>query len=292
MMKNQLVMNFMGWFIKYLHFNLKHLFVYSFALFVLESKSQTADTLNINYFVNNPYAFEEAGNTKGIEVEIVQEYVNWLNNKKKKTVIASFKASSNFDDFFSSTTKSSKNTIGLGSVTIGKEKAKSVDFTAAYLKNVAFCITNGNALEIKKKTPDEIVKALGSMTALTMENTTLSKYCSEIQKLYVKDMKIIFFANENKILAEIAKNVLYFGYVDAVSFWFYLKSNPQKVLKTQKILNQSKEELGFILPKGSPHKLLFDEFFSGANGFKKTPAYKAILEKYLGSYMAQNVSVN
>ncbi len=60
----------------------------------------------------------------------------------------------------------------------------------------------------------------------------------------------------------------------------------------QKALNQSKEELGFILPKGSQHKALFNEFFNGAAGFKKSKAYKAILEKYLGAYMTQTMSVN
>ncbi len=254
--------------------------------------AQSIDTLNVNYFNNMPYAFEEGGNQKGIEIDIINEYVSWLNNKKNKSVFIKYNPKDNFETFFGSIKNAQKNTIGLGSVTIGAEKAKWVDFTTAYLKNVAFCINNGHAPDIKSKTPDEVVKVLGSMTAVTMENTSLNKYCSEIKKLYAKDIKIIFLPNETKILDEITKNVLYFGYVDAISFWFYLKSNPRKFLKTQKELNQSKEKFGFIVPKGSPHKALFDEFFSGANGFKNTPAYKAILEKYLGAYMIQNVSIN
>ncbi len=259
---------------------------------MLQAWSQSSDTLFVNYFRNNPYAFEEADKQQGIEVDIINEYVNWLNTKKKKTCTVKFKAVDNFDVFFNGVKSAPKNTIGLGSVTIGKEKAVSVDFTSAYMKNVAFCITNGNAPDLKNKTADEVVKVLGSMIGVSMENTTLNKYCNDIKKQYLKEMKIIFLPNETKILDEIAKNVLYFGYVDAVSFWYYLKNNPRKFLKSQKALSQSKEELGFIMPKNSPHKLLFDEFFSGPNGFKKSPAYKAILEKYLGAFMAQQVSVN
>lgn len=269
--------------------------VYFITLFIVGLSciglGQSIDTLNLNYFNNMPYAFEEGGIQKGIEIDILKEYVLWLNDKKKKSVIIKYNSKDNFEAFFGSVKNAQKNTIGLGSVTIGEEKAKWVDFTAAYLKNVAFCISNGHAPDIKSKTPDEVVKVLGSMTAVTMENTSLNKYCTEIKKLYAKEIKIIFVPNETKILDEITRNVLYFGYVDAISFWFYLKSNPRKFLKTQKELNQSKEKFGFILPKGSPHKALFDEFFTGANGFKKTPAYKAILEKYLGAYMIQNVSI-
>jgi hypothetical protein len=175
---------------------------------------------------------------------------------------------------------------------ITPERLKEVDMMTPYLKNVAFCITNGNAPDIKTKAPAEIVKSLGSMTALTVTNTNLSSYVNELKKLYVHDLKIKEMSDQVKVLDEIAKNVLYFGYVEAIEFWFYLKSNPQKFLKMQKPLNQAKEELAFITPKGGPHKALFNEFFGAATGFKTTRNYRAILEKYVGSYMTQNMAIN
>ena len=194
-----------------------------------------------------------------------------------------------FDNFYISTKKANKNTIGLGSITISQERAAEVDFSAAYLKNVAFCVTNGHAPDVKSKTSDEILRSLGSMNALTINNTSLNKYILELKKNYIQDLKITYKTDEIKILDEIAKNVLSFGYVDAVGFWFYLKNNPGKFLKMQKILNQSKEELGFIMPKGSQHKALFNEFFVN---FKVSPTYRGILEKYLGAYMTQNMAIN
>ena len=136
------------------------------------------------------------------------------------------------------------------------------------------------------------MRTLGGMTALTIQNTSLNNYVAEIKKNNIPDLKVLYYNTEAKILEDISKNILYFGYVDGIGFWFFLKSNPQKVLKIQKLLNQSREEMGFLLPKGSKHKLLFNEFFTGPHGFKSTPAYRAILEKYLGSYMTQNVAVN
>ena len=254
--------------------------------------SQNADTLFVNYFSQAPFALSDNGDNKGIELDIINEYVLWLKKTKKMDQPVKFNKYSDFSNFFSKTKTASKNTIGMGSVTINSERLKEIDFTSAYLKNVSFCITNGNAPEIKTKTPDEIVKVLGSMTALTLENSTLRTYVNELKKSYVQDLKINIQPNEVRILDEISKNVLYFGYVDAVGFWFYLKNNPQKFLKTQKVLNQSREELAFILPKGSQHKALFNEFFNGATGFKKSKNYKAILEKYLGSYMTQTMAVN
>ena len=251
--------------------------------------AQGSDTLRINYFNQTPFAYTESYLAKGIEIDIINEYALWLKSKKKMNINLKHVGYSDFDNFYTATKKGDKNTIGLGSITISQERASEVDFSTAYLKNVAFCVTNGHAPDVKTKTSDEILRSLGSMNALTINNTSLNKYIVELKKNYIQDLKISYKTDEIKILDEISKNVLCFGYVDAVGFWFYLKNNPGKFLKMQKILNQSKEELGFVLPKGSQHKALFNEFFST---FKLSPTYRGILEKYLGAYMTQNMAIN
>lgn len=242
--------------------------------------------------MRSPLSFQENGEVKGIEIDLIKEYTAWLKKKKQIDLNVKYNVFNDFDAFFAATQKLGKHGIGLGGVTVTKERALEVDFTAPYLKNVAFCITNGNAPEIKTKNADDIVRALGNMSALTIQNTSLNKYVNELKKQYIPELKVVYSNTEGKILDEISKNVLYFGYVDAIGFWFFLKTYPQKVLKIQKLLNQSREEMAFVLPKGSKHKVLFNEFFTGPNGFKSTAAYRAILEKHLGSYMAQNVAVN
>lgn len=250
------------------------------------------DTLTIDYLTRTPLAYNDNGTMKGIEVEIMNEYVSWLADKKNIKLQVKYNSFTNFDEFFLATQKLGANGIGLGGVTINKERTMHADFTAPYLKNVAFCITNGNAVDVKNKTREDVVRGLGNLTALTLQNTILNTYVNDLKKQFIPDLKVQFYPNEAKILEDVSKNVLYFGYVDAIGFWFYLKSNPQKVLKIQKALNQSREEMGFVLPKGSRHKQLFNEFFTGPKGYKSSPAYKALLEKYLGSFMTQNVAVN
>lgn len=251
--------------------------------------AQSPDTLHIHYYAHLPFAYSESGNVKGIEVDILNEYILWLKAKKKIHTVYKYSEYTDFQGFYRAVKGGASNAFGLGSVTVNADRLKEIDFTSAYIRSVAFCITNGNAPDVKTKNADEIVRSLGSMNAQTMMNTSLQKYVNEIKRTYIQDLKVSYQPNEIKILDEISKNVLSFGYVDAIAFWIYLKNNPGKFLKMQKILSQSKEEMGFILPKGSPHKALFNEFFAV---FKTSPTYRAILEKYLGSYMAQNVAIN
>lgn len=268
------------------------LFIFIFFGLKLFSSSQNPDTLYVNYFSQAAFANDENGDVKGLEMDIIREYVIWLKTKKQVTTPIKPVKFTDWSLFYTKTKEGPKNTIGLGSVTLNAERLKDIDFTSAYLKNVSFCITNGNVPEIKTKTPDEIVKVLGHMSAVTLTNSTLNKHLLELKKMYIPDLKINLQLNEVKILDEISRNILVFGYVDAVSFWFYLKNNPTRFLKTQKVLNRSDEELAFILPKNSPHKALYNEFFNGATGFKKNKNYRAILEKHLGTYMTQNMAIN
>ena len=214
---------------------------------------------------------------------------SWLKTTKKITLTPKFTGYKDFEKFYGSTKNGNKNTIGLGSVAINIERLKEVDFTFAYLKNAVNCVTNGNAPEIKTKTPNEITKTLGVMTAITVSNTTLGKYVNDLKKTYLPELKITYQPNGKRVLDEIARNVLYFGFVDEITFWYYVKNNPNKFLKVQKPLVQSKEEFGFVLPKNGSQKTLFNEFFLG---FKKANNYKFILEKHLGTYMAKTLDVN
>jgi hypothetical protein len=113
----------------------------------------------------------EAGNMKGIEIEILAEYVFWLKAKKKMNMVVKHAAFGSFEDFYRSCKRPDKNTIGLGSVTINSERAKEVDFSAPYMKDVAFCVTNGNAPDIKSKSPDEIINRVASsgITSIDLE---------------------------------------------------------------------------------------------------------------------------
>lgn len=247
------------------------------------------DTIKINYFISQPFCTNDNNVAGGLEIDIINDYLLWLKINKKQNIAVKYIPFTDFNEFYNKTKVSGKNTIGLGSVSITQERQKEVDFTVGYIKNVAFCITNGNAADIKTKAQADVVKTLNIMSAITISNTSLEKHCIELKKTFLPELKIKYLATSTEILNELAKNVLSFGYVDAVDFWFYLKANPSKFLKMQRVLNQSKDVLGFVLPKGSVHKAQFNEFFAT---YKTSKIYRNLLEKYLGSYMTQNLAVN
>ncbi|MCX8080139.1 MAG: transporter substrate-binding domain-containing protein [Bacteroidia bacterium] len=222
----------------------------------------------------------------GIDFDILSEYLLWLKTNKQQNFTISYKfIQQNIQGVVKELNDLSIICGGQTSLSIN---SKEVDYSTPYLKNISFCITNGNAPDIKSKNKDEIIRALGAMKGLTVENAIIEKCMLDLKKQYLKDLVIEKTNSQIEILNQISKNVLTFGYVDAIEFWYFLKNNPTKFLKVQKSLDQNKENYVFIFKKNSPHKKWFDEFM---NGFKTTPRYRILLEKHVGGFMAQNLSV-
>jgi len=256
----------------------------------LTVKSQTEDTLTIHYYENYPYAYMEGGRLKGIEIEIMEAYVNWV-QERGRALTVTYKPFKEFSTFYNSVKDGGPKVIGLGSVTSNKEREKDVNMSASYLQNVAVLITDGKVATVKEKTAAEVSKTLGSLNAIVVNKSSHSTYMNEIKKSYVPDLKIETTETQTKVLDKIAGDSKYFGYVDIVAYWSYLKNNQTKFLKIQKVFNEPKEYLSIITPKKSIHINSINEFFESGFGFTSTKAYHRILEKHLGYEIIESVEI-
>ena len=258
----------------------------------LSAQPSQTDTLNVNYYENFPYAYMENGVLKGIEVDIIKKYVEWLKLQKDIVTVVNYKGYKEFSAFYNAVKKGGPRNIGLGSVTITEERAKEVAFSPAYLRNVAVLITNGNVPTVKNPTPEEINKVLGPLEALAVNESSHLKYMNDIKTNYIPTMQIHGTETQTAILDKIAKDGKAYGYIDIVAFWAYIKKNKETYLKIQKRFNKPYEDLGFVLPFGASHFSSLNEFFENGFGFTSTKAYHEIIQKYLGYEVLEALELN
>lgn len=249
----------------------------------ISAQPSQVDTLNVKYYENYPYAYMENGVLKGIEVDIIKKYVEWLKLEKDIVTVVNYKSFKEFSEFYNSIKKGDARSIGLGSVTITEDRAKEVAFSPAYLRNIAVLITSGNVPSIKNPpTIEEAGKVFGPMDALAVNESSHVKYMNALKSMYLLNMQIKGTETQTSILDKIAKDGKSYGYVDIVAFWAYIKKNKKTYLKIQKAFNQPYEDLGFVMPFGASHFSSLNEFFENGFGFTSTKVYHEILQKYLG----------
>jgi ABC-type amino acid transport substrate-binding protein len=255
------------------------------------------DSLQVNYYENFPYAYKEGSTLKGIEIDIVAEYVAWLKQKKNINVKVNYTPFSEFGNFYTSVKNGNSKVIGLGSVTQNADREKEVVFSPAYLENLAVLITDGSIPTIKSKDANGVSKILNGMTGIVVNKSNHVAYMNNIKKLYnqtpheVADLLINTTEKQSTVIETIAKDKKVFGYMDIVAYWAYVKANPTKFLKIHKVFTEAKEYLGFILPKKNAHEVYLNEFFESGFGFTSTKVYHQILEKYLGYEIIESVEI-
>lgn len=266
-------------------------FIILFLISFLMGKTQSSDSLTVHYYENFPFAYMESGKLKGIEVDIIEQYVSWMKSKKNITLIVTYKPYTEFSTFYNSVKEGSSKVIGLGSVTSNYEREKEVAISAPYLQNVAVLVTDGKVQMFKSKNVADVSHELGGHTGIVVNKSSHTAYMNEIKKMFIPNLKIETTETQSKVLEKIASDNSYFGYVDIVAYWAFLKNNPSKFLKMHKVFNEPKEYLGFIMPKSSTSVYSLNEFFESGFGFTSTKMYHQILEKYLGYEIIDYVEI-
>lgn len=249
------------------------------------------DSLKVYYYENFPYAYNEGGVLKGIEVDIIKEYTNWVKQKKGKTLNVVFKPYSEFSRFYTDVKNGGPGVIGLGSVTNTNEREKEVQFSPPYLENVAVMITSGSVPTIKTRNKEEVNEVLSKLNAVVVKQSSHIKYLEEIKKNYIPDLKITYTETQQKVLENIVSDNSVFAYVDIVAYWAFLKNNQGKFLKIQKQFSEPRDFMSFIMPRNSAHASHISEFFESGFGFTSTKVYRQILDKYLGHEIIESVEI-
>lgn len=286
-----------------LHFVMKTILLFINLLFfshlIIAQKTNTwaeisqkkSGTITVHCLEQRPFCYKEkSGKWTGIEIDIMNEFVKWLKNKKDVNVKVEYKNYNKFNDVYQ-TVKNSTDaaTFGLSTVTITPERNQEIDFSAPYLKNKSLMVSSGTAPTLLKI--DEIAEKFANMTAVTVKNSVHEHDIQVIKDKYLPNLNIEYVDAPTQILQKLAGDKKYFAYVDLLTFWDFVKNNPKAYVKLQRASIISNENYGFILPKNSDWTPVINEFFEAGFGFTATKMYRNILETHLGFEVISTVEL-
>lgn len=248
--------------------------------------------IDVVYFQNEPYAYKNAkGQLVGIEIDIMNSFVNWMEKEKNVKLTLNFIAYEDFNKMLKIMGSENVAVVGLGSVTITEDRMKMVDFSAPYLKNVSVLVTDGAVPTAR--TIEALKEEVLSLTPVTVKGSVHEMHLKALYKeAGVEGKEFVYVTDGIDIPKKIKESGKYYGYVDIITFWKYLKSTENHYIKMHSIANRENEYFGFVFPKGQQWQFLFNEFFESGFGFTATKEYHAILEKHLGFEIMDRVELD
>lgn len=248
------------------------------------------EVLNIYYYENEPYAFSgKNGKVEGIEIDIINEIVKWSKSEKNLELEVKYKKYDEFSIFYDDVKNAKLNVIGLGSVTIIPERKEEIKFSAPYLKNVSVLISDG--IIPTAKSMEDLYVLFSGLTGVTIKESIHEIHLDSLSKKMGGGRPYAYVGDAMDIPKKIKESTKYYGYIDVISFWKYLKTSNQYV-KMHKVANKEDEHFGFIMHKESDWDKLTNEFFESGFGFTSTKRYREILQKYLGSEIIDKVELD
>ncbi len=243
-------------------------------------KGSGSGTISLAYVETPGFVYkDESGKLTGICVDIMNDFVAYVNTKKGVKVTSKFVGDgSSFRGMFDKVKASNGGVFGLGNVTMTEARKKEIKFSPAWITNFAILVTQSNVATLTNMS--DINKTFAGLTAYIAKGTTNEKRLLDIKSQYYPDMKIAYAASSAETLEKVLADPKSFSYLDLA---FYLDAVARrKALKRHPVGDKSSEQFGFIMPMNSDWQPLMEEFFSANGGYTNTVEYRKILSKHLG----------
>jgi ABC-type amino acid transport substrate-binding protein len=243
-------------------------------------KTNGKGAISLAYVETPSFVYKDkAGKTTGICVDIMNDFVKFVNDTKNVKLTSAFVGDgANFKGMYDKVKASNGGVFGLGNITITDERKKEVKFSPPFITNFGILITHNEVPTLAKL--EDMPTTFAKLTAYTAKGTLNEKRINEMKQKYFPAMKIAYTGNSQETLEKIISDPNGVAYLDLA---FYLDAIQQhKSLKRHPIGDQTAEKFGFVMPLNSDWLPVMEEFFKANGGYTNSSQYKSILTKHLG----------
>lgn len=243
-------------------------------------KSAKTGTISLTYVETPSFVYKDkSGNLTGICVDIMNDFVRWVNNNKGVKLSSRYLGDgSSFRGMYDNTKTAAGGVIGMGNVTITDERKKEVKFSPPFITNFAILTTQPSVPTVAKL--EELPKSFAGFTAYTAKGTLNERRILELKRKYYPSMKIATTTTSQEVLEKVFSDPKGMAYLDMA---FYIEAvQMRKPIKRHPVGDKSAEQFGFIMPVNSDWGPVITEFFNANGGYTNSKEYKTILIKHLG----------
>lgn len=243
-------------------------------------KSSKAGTLSIAYVETPSFVYKDKkGNLTGICIDIMNDFVSWVNKTKGVTLSSKFVGDgTSFRGMYDKVKSATGGVVGLGNITITEERKKEVKFSQPFITNFAILITQTSVPTLTKL--EDMPKTFANFTAYVAKGTLNEKRTADMKQKYYPAMKTANATTSQEVLEKVFEDPTGFAYLDLA---FYIEAvQMKKPVKRHPVGDKASEQFGFIMPLNSDWSPVMDEFFAANGGYFNSKEYKSILVKHLG----------
>lgn len=222
------------------------------------------------------------GRPTGVTVELLRDFAGWVAQAHGIDVHVTWHEQPSWSTFYGEVRDAQGGVLGVGNVTITAEREAELDFSPPYMDNVAALVTHRSVPELPSM--DRIGDHFGPLTALVFPGTLHQTRLEAIRDLHFPRMATRPVASNEELVALLAADAGYFGYLDVYNLWRAEQAGLP--LRRHPAGDDASESFGVILPDGSDWTPVVSAFLRADGGYVRGPRFRAHMHEHLGAALA------
>ncbi len=236
--------------------------------------------IKVWYSSKFPYAYTDStGQLKGLDIELVQKFAQYLSKKENKKYITSFTEYFNVKHIHSISHQLDSSDIILPDYYNEVDSTKFLK-SSIFRANTFIAISNKGFKSIEKIKNNNVDLFIPNRTIILKSATAKNRWINKWYSYTNANTKTIVSDNSDTLLKLLDTKE---------NFLTYLTPNEYKKVKDKiqdrsslhPLFNYSERAASFILPLNSKYKNLFDYFLDPVKGYLSTNNYQQLLLQYL-----------
>ena len=239
-------------------------------------KSKTA-TLDVYWFTSVPFIYEEQGQLKGLEYDLLMEFSEYLHETHGVELSIRWIEAESFHSILDIMKNPEKpNILGASAFSITEDRKQYLKFSEAYLPDITVLVT-GQGTPIAR-TYQELKEMLDGRVAVTIKGTNYENLLRNLKDQLNIDFETLHIHSDQNILDNIAEDENRFGFIDLPIYLMLIKKGGD--LTRQNLYNVRGTGYGVTMPKSSDWQTPFNQFLSDPRYHEKVGL---IISRYLGA---------
>jgi len=249
-----------------------------------EVKAYGDGTLVVAFSENSPFIYKNAqGNLAGIEFEIMEEFVRFIDEKYGATLQLEYEHLYNFESLIDTLKNSQRPILGIASISSLEERKKDFKITDPYMPDIEIIISSRDFGAVSSLA--EFANMVKNNRAITVTNSTFERNILELKKDYFPEIKIEYARHVDFLIEEISNSDKAWGYVSLPNYLSYYKEG--KGISRQRFFMVENPGLSIATTLSSDWDEVLAAFLKDS---RFRPLLDRLIEKHLGKAFGEVVA--
>jgi signal transduction histidine kinase/ABC-type amino acid transport substrate-binding protein len=249
-----------------------------------EVKENGGGTLVIAYSENSPFIYHDPqGNLAGIEFEIMEEFVRFMDEKYGVNLNLEYEHLYNFESLIDTLKTSQRPILGIASISSLEERKKYFKITDPYMPDIEIIISSRPFGSVSSLA--EFADMVNNNRAITVINSTFERNIKELQRDYFPEIKIEYERHVDFLIEAISNADNAWGYVSLPNYLSYYKQG--KGVSRQRFFMVENPGLSLATTLSSDWDIVLDAFIKDS---RFRPLLNQLIEKHLGNAFGEVVA--